>query len=145
MRHGWATPFTSSPRHWCFHELIPGHHLQGYLNVATIPYPQSVRTPSGPKEGALLGDDVLGSKTSSSVSREPHRNARCSRMPGACGRIASSSLSFHLEKMTPQDCIDFLVNRVGHDRDTQLGVRRSFERHSMALHQIAYLMAGGQF
>src|SRR5688500_20258154 len=35
-----------------------------------------------------------------------------------CARIIFS-LSFHLEKMTPQECIDLLVNRVGHERSEE--------------------------
>jgi uncharacterized protein (DUF885 family) len=43
-----------------------------------------------------------------------------------CARIIFS-LSFHLEKMTPQECIDLLVNRVGHEVDNATAeVRRSF-------------------
>ena len=43
-----------------------------------------------------------------------------------CARIIFS-LSFHLEKMTPRECIDFLVNRIGHERDNATAeVRRSF-------------------
>ena len=37
------------------------------------------------------------------------------------------SLGFHLGKMTPEQCIDFLVDRVGHERENATGeVRRSF-------------------
>ena len=45
-----------------------------------------------------------------------------------CARIIFS-LSFHLGKMTPQECIDFLVDKVGHERDNATAeVRRSFKR-----------------
>src|SRR5947209_16438070 len=61
-----------------------------------------------------------------------------------CGRIIFS-LSFHLEKMTPQECIDFLVNRVGHERDNATGeVRRSFAGGYGPLYQIAYMIGGLQ-
>jgi uncharacterized protein (DUF885 family) len=37
------------------------------------------------------------------------------------------SLSFHLERMTPQEAVDFLVDRVGHELANAEGeVRRSF-------------------
>jgi hypothetical protein len=43
-----------------------------------------------------------------------------------CARIVFS-LSFHLGKMTPRECIDYLVRRVGHERDNATAeVRRSF-------------------
>jgi uncharacterized protein (DUF885 family) len=56
------------------------------------------------------------------------------------------SLNFHLEKMTPQESVDFLVERVGHERDNALGeVRRSFSGDYGPLYQIAYMMGGLQF
>ena len=48
--------------------------------------------------------------------------------------------------MTPQECIDFLVNRVGHERDNATAeVRRSFDGSYGPLYQIAYLLGGRQF
>jgi uncharacterized protein (DUF885 family) len=61
-----------------------------------------------------------------------------------CARIIFS-LSFHLQKMTPQECIDFLVNRVGHERENAIGeVRRSFNGSYGPLYQAAYLLGGMQ-
>ena len=61
-----------------------------------------------------------------------------------CARIIFS-LSFHLEKMTPQECIDLLVNKVGHERDNATAeVRRSFDGSYGPLYQIAYLIGGLQ-
>jgi hypothetical protein len=55
------------------------------------------------------------------------------------------SLNFHLEKMTPQECIDLLVNRVGHERDNATAeVRRSLDGSYGPLYQIAYLIGGLQ-
>src|SRR5262249_43950874 len=54
-------------------------------------------------------------------------------------------LSFHLEKMTPQQCIDFLVKRVGHEVDNATAeVRRSFAGDYSPLYQAAYLLGGMQ-
>ena len=48
--------------------------------------------------------------------------------------------------MTPQECIDFLVDRVGHERDNATAeVRRSFDGSYGPLYQIAYLIGGLQF
>ena len=56
------------------------------------------------------------------------------------------SLSFHLEKMTAQECVDFLVNRVGHERENAAAeVRRSFETQYSPLYQCAYMLGGLQF
>jgi uncharacterized protein (DUF885 family) len=55
------------------------------------------------------------------------------------------SLNFHLGRWTPEQCVDFLVNRVGHERFTATGeVRRSFEGNYSPLYQAAYMMGGLQ-
>jgi uncharacterized protein (DUF885 family) len=62
-----------------------------------------------------------------------------------CARIIFS-LSFHLDKMTPQEAVDFLVDRVGHERDNATAeVRRSFSGDYGPLYQIAYMIGGLQF
>jgi len=48
--------------------------------------------------------------------------------------------------MTPQEAVDFLVDRVGHERDNAAAeVRRSFSGDYGPLYQIAYMMGGLQF
>jgi uncharacterized protein (DUF885 family) len=62
-----------------------------------------------------------------------------------CARIIFS-LNYHLGKMTPQQCIDFLVDRVGHERaNAEAEVRRSFTGRYGPLYQIAYMIGGLQF
>jgi uncharacterized protein (DUF885 family) len=62
-----------------------------------------------------------------------------------CARIIFS-LGFHLGTMTPQECIDFLVERVGHERSNATAeVRRSFEGSYPPLYQAAYMIGGLQF
>jgi uncharacterized protein (DUF885 family) len=63
-----------------------------------------------------------------------------------CARIIFS-LSFHLGKMTAQECVDFLVNRVGFERENAAGeVRRSFESvYYGPLYQVAYMLGALQF
>lgn len=47
--------------------------------------------------------------------------------------------------MTPQQCVDFLVDRVGHERENAIGeVRRSFNGTYGPLYQAAYLLGGMQ-
>lgn len=61
-----------------------------------------------------------------------------------CARILFS-LNFHLGRWTPEQCIDFLVERVGHDRHTATGeVRRSFNGSYSPLYQVAYMMGAIQ-
>ena len=48
--------------------------------------------------------------------------------------------------MTPQQCIDFLVERVGHERaNATAEVRRSFNGDYSPLYQLAYMMGALQF
>ena len=61
-----------------------------------------------------------------------------------CARIIFS-LGFHLGTMTPSECIDLLVNQVGHERDNATAeVRRSFNGSYGPLYQAAYLLGGMQ-
>lgn len=126
-----------------FHELIPGHHLQGFMTARFKPYRGLFGTPFWSEGGALYWEmlfwDLKFPKTPENrIGMLFWRMHRCARI--------IFSLSFHLEKMTPQECIDFLVNRVGHERDNATAeVRRSFDGSYGPLYQIAYLIGGLQF
>jgi uncharacterized protein (DUF885 family) len=62
-----------------------------------------------------------------------------------CARIVFS-LNYHLGNMTPQECIDYLVEKVGHERaNAEAEVRRSFTGRYGPLYQIAYMIGGLQF
>jgi len=126
-----------------FHELIPGHHLQGFMNARYKSYRGLFGTPFWTEGGALYWEmlfwDLKFPKTPENrIGMLFWRMHRCARI--------IFSLSFHLEKMTPQECIDFLVDRVGHERDNATAeVRRSFDGSYGPLYQIAYLIGGLQF
>ena len=61
-----------------------------------------------------------------------------------CARIIFS-LNFHLGKMSPQECIDFLVERVGHERaNAEAEVRRSLNGSYPPLYQAAYMLGALQ-
>ncbi len=125
-----------------FHELIPGHHLQGFMATRYKPYRASFGTPFWSEGNALYWElrfwDLKFAKTPENrIGMLFWRMHRCARI--------IFSLSFHLEKMTPQECIDFLVHRVGHERDNATAeVRRSFDGSYGPLYQIAYLIGGLQ-
>jgi uncharacterized protein (DUF885 family) len=125
-----------------FHELIPGHHLQGFMTARYKPYRGLFGTPFWSEGNALYWEllfwDLKFPKTPENrIGMLFWRMHRCARI--------IFSLSFHLEKMTPQECIDFLVNRVGHERDNATAeVRRSFDGSYGPLYQIAYLIGGLQ-
>jgi uncharacterized protein (DUF885 family) len=62
-----------------------------------------------------------------------------------CARIIFS-LNYHLGKWTPQQCIDLLVDKVGHERANAEGeVRRSFTTNYGPLYQLAYMTGAFQF
>lgn len=125
------------------HELIPGHHLQGFMIDRYRPYRQMFYTPFWMEGWALyweflLWDMGFDKKPEEKIGALFWRMHRCARI--------IFSLNFHLEKMTPQEAVDFLVERVGHERDNALGkVRRSFSGDYGPLYQIAYMMGGLQF
>ena len=54
------------------------------------------------------------------------------------------SLNYHLGRWTPQQAVDFLVDRVGHERANAEGEVRRTARDA-PLYQIAYMTGGLQF
>ena len=132
--------FTHAVTH---HELIPGHHLQRYMNQRFRPYRETFRTPFWVEGWALYWEFLLWDRGFNKTP-EDRVGALFWRMH-RCARIIFS-LNFHLEKMSPQEAVDFLVERVGHERDNAAAeVRRSFAGDYGPLYQIAYMMGGLQF
>ncbi|MBV8252750.1 MAG: DUF885 family protein [Chitinophaga sp.] len=125
-----------------FHELIPGHNLQGYMNQRYKLYRQEFNTPFSVEGWALYWEMLLWDKGFHATPEEKV-GALFWRMH-RCARIIFS-LNYHLGKWTPQQCIDFLVDRVGHERfSAESEVRRSFTGGYGPLYQIAYMMGGLQ-
>lgn len=133
-------------RHFChatvFHELIPGHHLQQWYNLRFNQHRRLFSTPFWTEGWALwwefhlwdLGYQQTPLDKAGALFWRTHR----------CARIIFS-LNFHLGKWTPEQCIDFLVDRVGHDRQTATGeVRRSFNGDYSPLYQVGYMMGAIQ-
>ncbi|HEY6242988.1 MAG TPA: DUF885 family protein [Pyrinomonadaceae bacterium] len=136
-----------------FHELIPGHHLQGFMSARNKPYRAIFGTPFWSEGNSLYWELLMWDLNFAAYSTNGTRDAKeiAANKIGMlfwrmhrCARIIFS-LSFHLEKMTPQECIDLLVNKVGHERDNATAeVRRSFDGSYGPLYQIAYLIGGLQ-
>jgi len=125
-----------------FHELIPGHELQGFIAQRYRTHRRLFSTPFL-GEGWSLYWELLMWDMNFAKSPENRIGMLFWRMH-RCARIIFS-LSFHLGKMTPQECIDFLVDRVGHERENAIGeVRRSFNGSYGPLYQAAYLLGGMQ-
>jgi uncharacterized protein (DUF885 family) len=125
------------------HELIPGHHLQGFMTRRYRPYRETFRTPFWGEGWALYWEFILWDRGFTATPEDKigalfWRSHRAARI--------IFSLNFHLEKWTPQECVDLLVNKVGHERDNALAeVRRSFSGDYGPLYQMAYMMGGLQF
>jgi hypothetical protein len=126
------------------HELIAGHHLQGFMNDRYKVYRNNFYdTPFWIEGWALYWEMVLWDMN---FPRSPEdkigmlfwRMHRCARI--------IFSLNYHLGKWTPQQCINFLVDRVGHERANAEGeVRRSFTSEYGPLYQLAYMTGALQF
>ena len=125
-----------------FHELIPGHHLQFFMNSRNRPYRQLFGTPFWIEGWALYWEFMLWDK-GFTATPEDRVGALFWRMH-RCARIVFS-LKFHMGQMTPQQCVDFLVEKVGHERSTAEGeVRRSFGGGYPPLYQAAYMLGALQ-
>ena len=126
------------------HELIAGHHLQGFMNRRHQTHRRGqFRTPFWMEGWALYWELLLYEKEFPG-SPEDRIGMLFWRMH-RCARIIFS-LNYHLEEWTPQECIDFLVDRVGHERDNaEAEVRRSFTTSYPPLYQLAYMTGGLQF
>jgi uncharacterized protein (DUF885 family) len=125
-----------------FHELIPGHHLQGFMAGRYRIHRSLFSTPFWTEGWALYWEMLLWDMN---FAKSPeNRIGMLFWRMHRCARIIFS-LSFHLEKMTPQECIDLLVKRVGHEVDNATAeVRRSFAGNYGPLYQCAYLLGGLQ-
>jgi hypothetical protein len=124
------------------HELIPGHHLQGYMTPRYRGYRGLFGTAFW-TEGWSLYWEMLLYDTSFPKSPEDRVGLMFWRMH-RCARIVFS-LNFHLGRWSAQECIDYLVKQVGHERDNATAeVRRSFEGGYGPLYQAAYMLGGLQ-
>ena len=125
------------------HEMIPGHNLVGFMGQRFNGYRSGLGgTPFLGEGWPLYWETILydkgffdtPEKRVGSLFWRMHRAARI-----------VFSLKFHMGQWSPQECIDFLVNEVGHERDNATAeVRRSFSTNYGPLYQAAYLLGGLQ-
>lgn len=124
------------------HELIPGHHLQGFMTDRYRPYRRTFRTPFWIEGWALYWEMLLWDKD---FPRSPEdRIGMLFWRKHRCARIVFS-LGYQLGRMTPEECVDYLVDRVGHERlNAAAEVRRSVSGGYGPLYQAAYMLGGLQ-
>ncbi len=133
------TPFSHAT---AFHEVIPGHNLVGYMSARFRGYRPSLGGSSPfygegwPLYWELTMYDIgfhdTPEKKIGALFWRMHRSARI-----------IFSLKFHMGQWSPQESVDFLVDRVGFERENAMGeVRRSFQGGYGPLYQAAYLLGG---
>jgi uncharacterized protein (DUF885 family) len=124
------------------HELIPGHHLKGFMSQRYNAHRNLFGTPFMGEGWALYWELFLWDN---GFPRSPEDRIGMLwwRMHRAVRIIFS--LNFHLGRWTPEQCVDFVVTRGGHERFTATGeVRRSFAGNYSPLYQAAYMLGGLQ-
>jgi uncharacterized protein (DUF885 family) len=133
------TPFS---RATVQHELIPGHHMQGFMCARHKPYRRLFSTPFWIEGWTLYWELLLWNL---GFPRTPEE--RIGMLFWRAHRAARIvfSLKFHLGLMSTEECVEMLVERVGHERATAEGeVRRSFNGNYPPLYQAAYMLGGLQ-
>jgi uncharacterized protein (DUF885 family) len=123
-----------------FHELNPGHHLQGFMMDRYNRHRGIFWTPFW-GEGQSLYWEMFLYDHGFQASPEDRIGALFWRMHRSARIIFS--LSFHLGKMTPDQAVEFLVDTVNFERANAEGeVRRSFSGDYSPLYQMAYMIGG---
>ncbi|KAI6888453.1 hypothetical protein KC360_g8273 [Hortaea werneckii] len=133
-------PFSRST---VFHELVPGHHLQYHMVKRYRSYRSLFSTPFWMEGWAFYWELILWDRGFASTPEDKigmlfWRMHRCARI--------IFSLKFHLGEMTPRECVEYLVAKVGHEGATAEGeVRRSFSGSYAPLYQAGYMLGALQF
>lgn len=124
------------------HELIPGHHMQLFMADRYNTHRRYFRTPFLVEGWALYWEMLLWDlnfqlSPKDEVGMLFWRSHRCARI--------IFSLSYHLEKMSAEEAVEFVVSRVGHERSAaEAEVRRSVSGGYEPLYQAAYMLGGLQ-
>jgi hypothetical protein len=124
------------------HELIPGHHLQLFMADRYQPQRKLFDSPFF-IEGWAVYWEMLLYERKFAVTPEDRigmmfwRNHRAARI--------LFSLGFHMGKITPEQAVEMLITRVGHEPDNaRAEVRRSFNGDYPPLYQAGYMIGALQ-
>ncbi len=126
-----------------FHEMIPGHFLQFYMQQRYRPYRQIFDTPFWTEGNAFWwemlfwdkGFDKTPEERIGALAWRMHRSARI-----------VFTMNFHLGRWTPQQCVQYLIDKVDFEPDNAAAeVRRAFDGSVGPLYQSAYLLGALQF
>jgi hypothetical protein len=123
------------------HELVPGHHYQGWMNDRFNGHRALFETPFWIEGWALYWELQLWDQDF--PRNDPDRMGMLFWRAHRAARIIFS-MNFQLGNWNAQQCVDFLVERVGHERaNAEAEVRRSAQA-APPLYQAAYLLGGLQ-
>jgi hypothetical protein len=124
------------------HELVPGHHYQSWMNERFNTHRDALfDTPFWREGWALYWELQLWDQDF--PRNDPDRMGMLFWRAHRAARIIFS-MNYQLGNWTPQQCVDFLVERVGHERaNAEAEVRRSAQA-APPLYQAAYLLGGLQ-
>jgi len=126
-----------------FHEMIPGHRLSLFAGARHRPYRRLFTTPFYTEGWAMYWELVFWDRGDFFDSPEDRIGTLFWRMH-RCARILFS-LGFHMGQLTPSQCVDLLVDMVGHERATAEGeVRRSLNGDYSPLYQAGYMLGALQ-
>ncbi len=126
-----------------FHEMIPGHFLQFYMQARYRSYRWIFDTPFWTEGNAFWWEMLFWDKGFDQTPEERvgalvwrmHRSARI-----------IFTMNFHLGRWTPQQCVQYLIDNVDFEPDNAAAeVRRSFDGSVGPLYQSAYLLGALQF
>jgi hypothetical protein len=123
------------------HELVPGHHLQKFMRDRFNAHRSPLsNTPFWTEGWALYWEFALWDVNF--PRNDPDRIGMLFWRLHRAGRIVFS-LNYQLGNWTPQQCVDFLVDRVGHERaNAEAEVRRT--TIDAPLYQSAYMLGALQ-
>ena len=123
------------------HELVPGHHYQRWMSDRFSGHRDALSdTPFWTEGWALYWEFLLWD--TSFARNDPDRMGMLFWRAHRAARIVFS-LNYQLGNWTPQQCVDFLVERVGHERaNAEAEVRRSTQ--APPLYQAAYMLGALQ-
>ena len=124
------------------HELVPGHHMQEFMSDRFNSHRGRLnRTPFWGEGWALYWEFQLWD--ADFPRNDPDKIGMLFWRLHRAARIIFS-LNYHLGNWTPQQAVDFLVDRVGHERaNAEAEVRRT--TIDAPLYQVAYMIGALQF
>jgi hypothetical protein len=126
-----------------FHEMLPGHDMQDYMGQRYDVYRSPFAESSFWSEGWCVYWEMIMYDLGFHDTPEKRIGALFWRMH-RCARIVFS-LKFHLGEWSPQECIDYVVDKVNFERENAIGeVRRSFAGGYEPLYQAAYQLGALQ-